>query len=135
MRILDRVLSNWFWNVSSLSTVAVSTVIFTEFDDPLVQLDPWASVMTSVTFYILALLTGVFTSCIFTFTLPGSHQKAKQVAVMMLSALWSLIAFSLVISDLPSVTIRMVMSILMWIDIHFHAWVEPIRRGGFYDNR
>ena len=64
MRIRDRVLSYWFWNVSSLSTVAVSTVIFTEFNDPLVRLDPWASVMTSVPFYILAVSTGVFTSCI-----------------------------------------------------------------------
>ena len=53
----------------------------------------------------------------------------------MLSALWSLIAFSLVTSDLPSITVRMVISILMWIDILFHAWVEPIRRGGSYDNR
>ena len=135
MRIRDRVLSYWFWDVSSLSTLAVSTVIFTEFNDPLVRLDPWASVMTSLPFYLLSISTGVFTSCIFTFTLPGSDQKAKQVAVMMLSALRSLIAFSLVSSDLPSVTVRMVMSILMWIDILFHAWVEPIRRGGFYDNR
>lgn len=130
MRIRDRVLSYWFWNVSSLSTVAVSTVIFTQFNDPLIHLDSWAYVMTSVPFYILAMTTGIFTSCIFTFTQSGSHQRAKHIAVMMLSALWSLIAFSLVTSDLPTTTVRMVMCTLMWIDIVFHAWVEPIRRGG-----
>lgn len=130
MRIRDRVLSYWFWIVTSVSTIAVSTVIFTQFNDPLVNLDPWASVMTSVPFYLLAVFTGVFTSCIFTFTQSGSHQRAKHIAVMMLSALWSLITFSLVTSDLPTVTVRMVMCILIWIDILFHAWIEPIRRGG-----
>ena len=135
MRIRDRVLSYWFWNVSSITTVAVSTVLFTQFDDPLVRMDHWTSVMTSLPFHILAVSTGVFTSCIFTFTLPGSHQKTKCVAVIMISAIWSLIAFSLVTSDWPSITVRLVMSILMWIDILFHAWVEPIKRGGSYDNR
>lgn len=130
MKIHDKVLSYWFWMVSSVSTIAVSTVIFTQFNDPLVHLDPWASVMTSLPFYLLAVFTGVFTSFIFTFTQSGSHQREKHIAVMMLSALWSLIAFSLVTSDLPSVTVRMVMCTLMWIDILFHAWIEPIRRGG-----
>lgn len=135
MRIRDRVLSYWFWDISSIATVAVSTVLFTQLNDPLVRLDPWASVMTSLPFYILAVSTGVFTSCIFTFTLPGSHKKAKQVAVMMLSALWSLITFSLVTSDLPSITVRLVMSILMCIDIFFHAWLNQLDVEGSYDNR